>query len=73
MSEGVFFPSLVEPRRRVDRALWAVIMTAHVTGASTRKVDDLARALGISSEVSKSTLWPRIRGKMNASGGRKRT
>jgi putative transposase len=44
--EGAFFPSLLEPRRRVDRALWAVIMTAYVTGTSTRKVDDLVRALG---------------------------
>ena len=32
--EGAFFPSLLEPRRRVDRALWAVIMTAYVTGTS---------------------------------------
>lgn len=36
--ERTFFPSLLEPRRRVDRALWAVIMTAYVTGTSTRKV-----------------------------------
>ena len=33
---GSFFPSLLEPRRRVDRALWAVIMTAYVTSTSTR-------------------------------------
>ena len=54
--EGAFFPSLLEPRRRVDRALWAVIMTAYVTGTSTRKVDDLVRALGVSSGISKSTV-----------------
>ena len=54
--EGAFFPSLLEPRRRVDRALWAVIMTAYVTGTSTRKVDDLVRALGVDSGVSKSTV-----------------
>ncbi|HEX6659666.1 MAG TPA: IS256 family transposase [Ilumatobacter sp.] len=53
---GAFFPSLLEPRRRVDRALWAVIMTAYVTGTSTRKVDDLVRALGCDSGVSKSTV-----------------
>jgi putative transposase len=53
---GSFFPSLLEPRRRVDRALWAVIMTAYVTGTSTRKVDDLVRALGIDSGISKSTV-----------------
>jgi putative transposase len=54
--EGAFFPSLLEPRRRVDRALWAVIMTAYVTGTSTRKVDDLVKALGVESGVSKSTV-----------------
>ena len=53
---GSFFPSLLEPRRRVDRALWAVIMTAYVTGTSTRKVDDLVRALGCESRVSRSTV-----------------
>lgn len=53
---GSFFPSLLEPRRRVDRALWAVIMTAYVTGTSTRKVDDLVRALGVDTGVSKSTV-----------------
>jgi putative transposase len=53
---GSFFPELLEPRRRVDRALWAVIMTAYVTGTSTRKVDDLVKALGCDSGVSKSTV-----------------
>jgi transposase-like protein len=53
---GSFFPSLLEPRRRVDRALWAVIMTAYVTGMSTRKVDDLVRALGVDSGISRSTV-----------------
>jgi putative transposase len=53
---GSFFPTLLEPRRRVDRALWAVIMTAYVTGTSTRKVDELIRALGCETGVSKSTV-----------------
>jgi len=53
---GSFYPSLLEPRRRVDKALWAVIMTAYITGTSTRKVDDLVRALGCESGVSKSTV-----------------
>jgi putative transposase len=53
---GSFLPSLLEPRRRVDRALWAVIMTAYITGTSTRKVDDLVRAMGCESGVSKSTV-----------------
>jgi putative transposase len=52
---GSFFPALLEPRRRVDKALW-VIMTAYVTGTSTRKVDDLLRALGCDTGVSTSTV-----------------
>ncbi len=54
--KGNFYPSLLEPRRRVDQALWAVIMTAYVKGTSTRKVDDLVKALGVDSGVSKSTV-----------------
>ena len=53
---GSFFPSLLEPRRRVDQALWAVIMTAYITGTSTRKVDDLVKALGCDSGISKSSV-----------------
>ena len=56
LRKGSFFPELLEPRRRVDRALWAVIMTAYITGTSTRKVDDLVKALGCESGVSKSTV-----------------
>lgn len=55
LRQGSFFPSLLEPRRRVDQALWALIMTAYIIGTSTRKVDDLVRALGCESGVSKST------------------
>ena len=53
---GSFFPSLVEPRRRVDRALWAVVMEAYVSGVSTRKVDELVAALGCESGISKSEV-----------------
>ena len=49
-------PSLLEPRRRIDRALWAVVMEAYVHGVSTRKVDDLVAALGIDAGISKSTV-----------------
>ena len=44
---GSFFPSLLERRRRIDRALFAVVMEAYVHGVSTRKVDDLVAALGV--------------------------
>src|SRR6202011_4392788 len=56
LRHGSFFPSLLEPRRRIDRALWAVIMEAFVHGVSTRKVDDLVAALGIDAGVSKSQV-----------------
>jgi len=56
LREGSFFPSLLEPRRRIDRALWAVVMEAYVHGVSTRKVDDLVAALGIETGVSKSEV-----------------
>src|SRR5699024_6556947 len=45
-----------EPRRRIDKALWAVIMTAYITGTSTRKVDDLVKALGCDTGVSRSSV-----------------
>jgi putative transposase len=53
---GSFFPSLLQPRRRVDQALHAVICEAYVHGVSTRKVDDLVTALGIDSGLSKSEV-----------------
>ena len=65
LREGSFFPSLLEPRRRIDRALWAVVMEAYVHGVSTRKVDDLVVALGIDAGVSKSEV-SRICGELDA-------
>ena len=56
LREGAFFPSLLERRRRIDRALFAVIMEAWVHGVSTRKVDDLVKALGATSGISKSEV-----------------
>jgi putative transposase len=56
LREGSFFPALLEPRRRIDRALWAVVMEAYVHGVSTRKVDDLVAALGIDAGISKSEV-----------------
>jgi putative transposase len=53
---GSFFPALLKPRRRIDRALWAVVMEAYVHGVSTRKVDDLVAALGIDAGISKSEV-----------------
>jgi transposase-like protein len=57
VTAGVYFPSLLEPRRRAEKALHAVVVEAYVKGVSTRKVDDLVKALGIDgisrSEVSR--------------------
>ena len=53
---GSFFPSLLERRRRVDQSLFAVIMEAYLHGTSTRKVDDLVKALGADSGISKTEV-----------------
>jgi len=53
---GSFFPSILERRRRIDRALFAVVMEAYVHGVSTRSVDDLVKALGAASGISKSEV-----------------
>src|SRR5215213_3289811 len=53
---GSFFPSLLDRRRRVDQALFAVVMEAYLHGVSTRKVDDLVQALGVASGISKSEV-----------------
>ena len=56
LRKGSFFPSILERRRRIDRALFAVVMEAYVHGVSTRKVDDLVGALGAASGISKSEV-----------------
>ena len=56
LRSGSFFPSLLERRRRIDRALFAVVMEAYVHGVSTRKVDDLVKALGVGTGISKSEV-----------------
>ena len=56
LRQGSFFPSILERRRRIDRALFAVVMEAYVHGVSTRKVDDLVVALGAQAGISKSEV-----------------
>jgi putative transposase len=53
--DGNYFPSLLEPRRRAERALLAVVQEAYVLGVSTRRVDDLVQSLGITG-ISKSEV-----------------
>ena len=56
LRKGSFFPSILEPRRRIDQALYAVVMEAYVHGVSTRSVDDLVVALGADSGITKSEV-----------------
>jgi putative transposase len=53
--DSSYFPSLLEPRRRAERALSAVVQEAYVHGISTRKVEDLVKALGMTG-ISKSQV-----------------
>jgi hypothetical protein len=45
--QGSYFPSFLEPRRRSEQAIVAVVLEAYVNGVSTRKVDRLVEQLGI--------------------------
>lgn len=53
LRQGSYFPEFLEPRRTAEKALTAAIQEAYIQGISTRSVDDLVKALGISG-VSKS-------------------
>jgi transposase-like protein len=55
LRQGSYFPSWLEPRRRAEQALVAVIAEAYVQGVSTRKVEAVVQALGISG-ISKSEV-----------------
>jgi len=57
LREGSYFPSFLEPRRKAEKALLAVVQSAYIEGVSTRKVDRLLQAMGLTgidkSEVSR--------------------
>jgi transposase-like protein len=53
--DGSFYPSLLDPRKRAERALAAVVQEAYVQGVSTRRVDELVQALGMTG-ISKSQV-----------------
>ena len=56
LREGTYFPDwLLEPRRRAERALVNVVCEAYVNGVSTRRVDHLVQAMGLSG-ISKSRV-----------------
>src|ERR1700739_2130692 len=68
LRRGSYFPGFLEPRRMAEKALTAVIQEAYVQGISTRSVDDLVKAMGMSgiSKSQASRLCEEIDGKVKA-------
>jgi putative transposase len=68
LRKGSYFPGFLEPRRMAEKALTAVIQEAYVHGVSTRSVDDLVKAMGMSgiSKSQVSRLCEEIDGKIKA-------
>ena len=60
LRQGSYFPSILEPRRTVEKALIAVIQEAYIQGISTRSVDDLVKAMGMGG-ISKSEVSRLVR------------
>ena len=60
LRRGSYFPAFLEPRRMAEKALAAVIQEAYVHGVSTRSVDELVKAMGMTG-ISKSQSLPRRR------------
>jgi transposase-like protein len=67
MRKGSYFPCFLEPRRLAEKALTAVIQEAYVQGISTRSVDDLVKAMGMTgiSKSQVSRLCSEIDGKIS--------
>ena len=55
LRQGSYFPPFLEPRKTTEKALVAVIQEAWISGVSTRRVDDLVQAMGLTG-ISKSTV-----------------
>ncbi len=55
LRKGSYFPGFLEPRRMAEKALTAVIQEAYIQGVSTRSVDDLVQAMGMTG-ISKSQV-----------------
>jgi transposase-like protein len=55
LRKGSYFPGFLEPRRMAEKALTAVVQEAYIQGVSTRAVDDLVQAMGMSG-ISKSQV-----------------
>ncbi len=68
LRKGSYFPGFLEPRRMAEKALTAVIQEAYIQGVSTRSVDELVRAMGMTgiSKSQVSRLCEEIDGKVKA-------
>jgi transposase-like protein len=68
LRKGSYFPGFLEPRRLAEKALTAVIQEAYIQGVSTRSVDELVRAMGMTgiSKSQVSRLCGEIDGKITA-------
>ena len=68
LRRGSYFPGFLEPRRMAEKALTAVIQEAYVHGVSTRSVDDLVKAMGMTgiSKSQVSRLCEEIDGRVKA-------
>ena len=71
LRKGSYFPSFLEPRRMAEKALTAVIQEAYIKGVSTRSVDDLVQAMGMTgiSKSQVSRLCEEIDGKVSTAAG----
>jgi transposase-like protein len=68
LRKGSYFPAFLEPRRMAEKALAAVVQEAYVQGVSTRSVDELVKAMGMTgiSKSQVSRLCEEIDGKIHA-------
>jgi putative transposase len=68
LRRGSYFPGFLEPRRMAEKALTAVIQEAYIQGISTRSVDDLVKAMGMTgiSKSQVSRLCEEIDGRVKA-------
>jgi Transposase, Mutator family len=70
--QGGYFPSFLEPRRRSEQALLAVVQQAYVCGVSTRRVDQLVESLGCGSAAARSAACARRWTRTSTRSGRVR-
>ena len=57
LRKGAYFPEFPEPRRAAEKAMTAVIQQACVQGLSTRAIDDLVKAMGMTGVSKSHVLW----------------